>query len=118
MVFFNCDICGKTFKTNQHLTQHKNKKKSCINNNKKCNETLTDIINNNIINKKTSCNEKNNLTINEILTFLKTYNTIHELIDDKNSLIANKNIIDELKEENIKLREQLDIINKVIQNIM
>lgn len=113
MVFFNCDICNKSFKTNQHLTQHKNKKKSCINNNKKCDETLTDIIN-----KKTSCNEKNNLTINDVLTFLKTYNTIHELIDDKNSIIAYKNEINELKEENIKLREQLEIINKLIQNIM
>lgn len=112
MVFFNCDICGKTFKTNQHLTQHKNKKKSCTNN-KKIDENI-----NNIINQNINGNNINQITINDILMFLKTYNSIQELMNDKELVNKYKTEIDELKNENIKLREQLDIINKVIQNIM
>lgn len=30
MKFYNCTLCSKQFKTKQHLNQHKNKKKSCV----------------------------------------------------------------------------------------
>lgn len=32
MKFYDCPLCFKQFKTKQHLNQHKNKKKSCVDN--------------------------------------------------------------------------------------
>ena len=39
---FKCDICEKVFKTNQHLNQHKNRKKICHKNNENTKPKIND----------------------------------------------------------------------------
>lgn len=92
---FKCEICCKVFNTNQHLNQHKNRKKPC----QKINE-----INNN----KTNLNNEDNLE------FINLHNV---LIEENNHL---KNTIAELQKDlfNIELKRQLlkDFIKYVVNN--
>jgi hypothetical protein len=117
MVMFICDICKKEFKTNQHLHQHKNRKKACVNDNADSNiantnnenKNINDYNINNLILEDDKMSMSSDMTINDILTFLKTYKSIQDLIKDKNE-------INELREENEKFRKQLEVINNIIKN--
>jgi len=117
MVMFICDICKKEFKTNQHLHQHKNRKKACVNDNADSNitninnenKTINDYNINNLILEHDKTTMSSDMTMNDILSFFKTYKSIQDLIKDKNE-------INELREENKKFKKQLEIINNIIKN--
>ena len=115
MVMFICDICKKEFKTNQHLHQHKNRKKACVNDNAGSNiknvnnDNINDCNINNFILHDDKMSMSSDMTMNDILSFLKTYKSIQDLIKDKNE-------INELREENEKFRKQLEVINNIIKN--
>ena len=121
MVMFVCDICGKNFKTTQHITQHKNKKKTCVKANY---ETKNILLYNNInnIDESISINEiglhedKYNITYNDIVIFFNTYKNIQSFINDKEFVLKSKNETIELREENLKLKKQLEIIKNIIKN--
>jgi hypothetical protein len=117
MVMFICDICKKEFKTNQHLHQHKNRKKACVNDNADSNitninnenKTINDYNINSLILEHDKTTMSSDMTMNDILSFLKTYKSIQDLIKDKKE-------INELREENEKFKKQLEIINNIIKN--
>jgi len=89
---FQCDICEKIFKTNQHLTQHKNKKKPCT----KINET----------HDKSKINNQNVLEILSTQKFLIQQN-------------ANlQNTVKQLEEEIVILNKKKDITKNFIKYIL
>jgi hypothetical protein len=79
---FKCDICEKVFKTNQHLNQHKNRKKICHKNNQ---------------NTKPKINDED---------ILKIINTQNKLIEE-NSILKNIIKIRDEQFKNIKYKQQL-----------
>lgn len=122
MVMFICDICGKQFKTTQHLNQHKNRKKTCVNVNAGSSNNVILEEGNKSINKYNSIDElilyedKSNMTYNDVIVFLNTYKNIQEFIKDREFILKNKNEIINLREENAKFKKQLEIINNTIKN--
>lgn len=104
MSVYRCDICKKEFKTNQHLNQHKNKKKVCTLSNLHLNANV-------ILPTKTDTSK---LDLLNIMKFLQTAEDIQKLLDDKKIIEEHKNKINELEKENNKLKEQLTLIQKVI----
>jgi hypothetical protein len=80
---FKCEICDKSFTTNQHLTQHKNRKKPC----QKKNQTF----------------DKSELNDKDILEIINNQNILIE----QNTLL--KNNIKQLQKEliNVKFKQQL-----------
>lgn len=103
MTQFLCLTCKKSFNTAQHLNQHNNKKKQCM-----------FIHEQNIV---TNMNIVSNLSTTDVINFIKTYNTIEELIDDRIKICDYKIEIDRLHNENNKLKYQLDKIHQVIENV-
>ena len=92
MCMYTCSNCNKQFKTTQHLNQHKNRKKSCVN---ASNTSCCDVDSNN-----------SNLDIsNEISRLRKSLQYFEELEAHKNKLEA----------ENARLMSQINIINSAIQ---
>ena len=89
---FQCDICEKIFKTTQHLTQHKNKKKLCT----KINETHDK-------------SEINNQNVLEILSTQKF------LIQQNANL---QNTVKQLEEEIVILNKKKDITKNFIKYIL
>lgn len=123
MVMFICDICKKEFKTNQHLNQHKNRKKACVNDNACSNIIMLDDdknINGCNINDLILDDDKMTMSYdmkpNDILSFLKTYKSIQDLIKDKNELNELKKEKEKLREENEKFKKQLEVINNIFNN--
>jgi uncharacterized coiled-coil DUF342 family protein len=104
MAQFLCSTCKKQFKTAQHLNQHNNKKKQCV-----------FIQEHNIV---TNINILSNLSTADVINFIKTYNTIEELLDDRTKIWDYKSEIDRLHNENNKLKFQLDKIHEVIENVI
>lgn len=103
MTQFLCLTCKKSFNTAQHLNQHNNKKKQCV-----------FITEHNIV---TNINILSTLSTADVINFIKTYNTIEELIDDRIKICDYKIEIDRLHNENNKLKYQLDKIHQVIENV-
>jgi hypothetical protein len=102
MTQFLCLTCKKSFNTAQHLNQHNNRKKQCM-----------------FINEQTNVANINilpNLSTTDVINFIKTYNTLEELIDDRAKIWDYKNEITRLTNENSKLKFQLEKIHKVIEN--
>lgn len=108
MSMYSCEICKKEFKTTQHLNQHKNKKKTCVNN---TNNSLNSTDNLGL----GGINIKTNLTVVDVVNFIKTYKNIVEFVEDSKKISEYKNIILELKKQNLQLKQQLSAIEKVIQ---
>lgn len=108
---YPCSICGRQFKTNQHLKQHKNKKKSCtmtISNPEQSEPVVLPV--------DPSPNDSTlDLKLSELLSFVRTAQNIQQLIEDKKLLDLYKNKIKELEFDNKNLREQLDKIKSVMQ---
>jgi tRNA U34 5-methylaminomethyl-2-thiouridine-forming methyltransferase MnmC len=102
---YPCDICKKEFKTNQHLTQHKQRKKMCTLSNLHLNAIVT-------LPTKTSSSD---LKITDILNFIKTAEDIQNLINDKKLIEEYKNTIAALTKENNALKEQIKTIQQIIQ---
>jgi hypothetical protein len=113
MVMFVCDICGTNFKTTQHLNQHKNKKKTCVKAKYETNKTL---LFDETINEIGLHEDKSNITYNDIVIFLNTYKNIQSFINDKEFVLKSKNETIKLREENLKLKKQLEIIKNIIKN--
>ena len=107
MSMYTCVTCKKEFKTTQHLEQHKNRKKICIVMPDSINASLTDTI---------PLLKNNDLSSNDIMKFISTYNTFQDLIKDKELVEEYKKTIMQLKKENTMLKHQLHLINKVIKN--
>jgi|Laugresu1bdmlbdd_1035124.scaffolds.fasta_scaffold29957_1 hypothetical protein len=101
---YQCTDCGKMFKTTQHLTQHKNRKKTCTLSNKHFSETVT-------FPRKTT---SDNLQVTDIVNFIKTTEEIQNLLNDKKMIEEYKNTILILKEENESLKEQLKSIQQIV----
>jgi hypothetical protein len=120
MVMFICDICKKEFKTNQHLHQHKSRKKACVNDNSVSDMTTVNNENKNIndynINNLILHDDKNNMSYNDIITFLITYKNIQAFIKDKNEINELREEKEKLREENEKFKKQLEVINNIIKN--
>lgn len=108
MSMYSCEICKKEFKTTQHLNQHKNRKKTCVNN---TNNSLNSTDNLGL----GGINIKTNLTVVDVVNFIKTYKNIVEFVEDSKKISEYKNIILELKKQNLQLKQQLSAIEKVIQ---
>lgn len=100
---YSCNICKKQFKTNQHLNQHKNRKKSCVMTitNHHLDETV-------LLPKKTFTNDVKD--INSSLFDLKLFDILEMVKCTKQY----KNKIQELELDKKNLQEQIDIIKKVI----
>jgi hypothetical protein len=113
MVMFVCDICGTNFKTTQHLNQHKNKKKTCV---KAKYETNQMLLFDETINEIGLHEDKYNITYNDIVIFINTYKNIQSFINDKEFVLKSKNETIKLREENLKLKKQLEIIQNIIKN--
>lgn len=92
MCMYTCSNCNKQFKTTQHLNQHKNRKKSCVN---ASNASCCDVDSNN----------SNSDVSNEISRLRKSLQYFEELEAQKNKLEA----------ENARLMSQINIINSAIQ---
>jgi len=124
MVMFICDTCKKEFKTNQHLHQHKNRKKACVNDNADSNitninnenKTINDYNINNLILEDDKTTMSYDMTPNDIVSFLKTYKSIQDLIKDKNEINELRKENEKFREENEKFKKQLEIINNIIKN--
>lgn len=82
---YACEICSKSFKTNQHLTQHKNRKNKCKPAIYNQSSSLTGFDANNINN--------NEYSVSNIIQLALSYKTAL----DKNSEL--ENMIEKLKEE-------------------
>lgn len=102
---YSCTECGKMFKTTQHLTQHKNRKKMCTLINKHLSETVT-------LPRKTT---SDNLQVTDVVNFIKTAEDIQNLLNEKKLIEEYKNTILTLKEENEALKEQLKSIQEIIK---
>ena len=107
MSMYYCDLCKKGFKTNQHLIQHKNRKKICTNS--------SNIVDSSLINTSTLLNNIE-LSSDDVIKFISTYKTIQDLIKDKDMIMEHKQKIVQLNKENTKLKHQLHLINKLIKN--
>jgi hypothetical protein len=99
---YPCDMCKKEFKTTQHLNQHKNKKKACSLDNQ--------------LTKAIPLLKNDELSSNDIMKFISTYNTFQELIKDKEMLAEYKEKLIQLQNENNILKQQIKLINNVIKN--
>ena len=102
---YSCDICKKEFKTTQHLNQHKNKKKACSLNSS--GDQLTKVI---------PPLKNNELSSDDIMKFISTYKTFQDLIKDKEMLAEYKEKLIALQNENNMLKEQIKLINNIINN--
>ena len=102
---YPCTDCGKMFKTTQHLTQHKNRKKLCTLSNKQSSEIV-------ILPRKTT---SDNLQVTDVVNFIKTAEDIQNLLNEKKIIEEYKNTILTLKEENEDLKEQLKSIQQIIK---
>ena len=107
MSLYYCDLCKKGFKTNQHLMQHKNRKKICTNS--------PNIVDSSLVNTSTLLNNIE-LSSDDLIKFISTYKTIQDLIKDKDTITEYKQKISQLKKENTMLKHQLCLINKLIKN--
>lgn len=125
-----CNKCGKEFKTTQHLNQHNNRKKSCVKNDSGSINTVPDLgnidniiethkivdgnINEDIFFHNSIIEMEKNINNNNIIKFLKTYNCLIHLMKDKELVIEYKKQIEDLQNENCKLKRKLETIYKTI----
>jgi hypothetical protein len=108
MPAYDCHICKKIFKTTQHLNQHKNKKKPCTLINQDLNEFVSLPV------SKGKSNSFDNLTVIDIMTFVKTSESIQNLINDSKLIQEYKRRIIILTKENESLNTQLKNIQQII----
>lgn len=135
-----CDNCLKTFKTTQHLNQHKNRKNKCKpKSTEKISPFLTDHETNieeyvEITSDKKEDNEtkdfKNNdniLSLNSIdnlslLNLAEIINNHKKNLQEKqkleSTLVILKKQIDRLNEENFDLKHKIIIVNNFINNFI
>ena len=127
MAMYICKKCGKEFKTTQHLNQHINRKKSCVKNNVvslnsiqgleddiKDTQQIVDGNNDDLFFHNSIIELEKNINNNNIIKFLKTYNCLIHLMKDKELVIEYKKQIEELQNENTKLKRKLETIYKTI----
>jgi len=121
MTVYKCDVCEKTFKTTQHLDQHKKKKKSCIKQDSNSvilmnsppithpftSQFTTEIVS---INNDIKQINSENLYNLDMLKFVEAYQHLGE------SVIEYKMQISKLTEENRILKHKLEVINKVLRD--
>jgi hypothetical protein len=107
MSMYPCDICKKEFKTNQHLMQHKHRKKMC---------TLSNLHLNKIVTLPTKT-PSSDLKFTDIINFIKTAEDIQNLVNDKQLIEEYKNTILTLTKENDALKEQIKTIQQIIQPV-
>lgn len=126
---FTCETCLKTFKTTQHLNQHKNRKKKCQPCIKDDNISLNitpNITSNNLfdLNQITSGLLNTNTNNNNILSIS---NLIELIVKLKTSLNENKHLeelvvvlkanIQKLTHENIILKKKMLVVQKFMEDI-
>lgn len=132
MAMYICSKCGKEFKTTQHLNQHKNRKKTCVPNVGSENSSIDidasidnivqipkvlDANSNDDIFFQNSINElEKNINNNNIIKFLKTYNCLIHLMNDKDLVVEYKKQIQDLQNENTKLKRKIETIYNTISH--
>lgn len=119
MMVHKCDICDKTFKTTQHLEQHKNKKKECVKPTESNNIILMTgpTVNSHVATTPITIPKVSPIVIpkiNEdnldILKFMDAYRHLGE------SVIEYKSQITKLTDENRALKNKLELIYKIIKD--
>ena len=109
---YSCANCKRQFKTNQHLEQHKNRKKSCAM--VITNEHLNEVV---VLPKETTTNiSLYDIKLTDILNFVKTAQSIQELMKDKELIEEYKLKITQLENEKKDIQDQLDTIKTIINN--
>lgn len=133
MLMHSCNICNKQFKTTQHLNQHKNRKKSCVPNvdNASNNSSVSSVssiflkkimspslhnYSDKQINNGSSEKTDFELTLDNILNFVKTAQEIQKLLQDKEQIDEYKNQIIQLQNENLQLKNKLGLVNRIIKD--
>lgn len=110
---YQCDVCQKKFKTTQHLEQHMNKKKPCSSS-----DSSSVSSNSSTSNLSTSNSSASNLSNDEMINFIQLYSNIQSLMKEKKLIDEYKQQILTLQEENNKLKYQINLINKISNNIL
>ena len=108
---FVCDICSQSFKTNQHLTQHKNRKNKC----KPSIESKP--VYQNIINPSEMAFKNADFSFSGLLELIFTYKNVldkNKLLEIEHNNMEHK--LNMMKYENIALKKKMKMVHDFIKS--
>ena len=113
MVFknFECDVCLQSFKTNQHLTQHKNRKNKC----KPCGQPPP--VYQNIVNPAEIPFKNTDLSFSGLLELIFTYKNVldkNKILEVEHGNMEQK--MNMLKYENALLKKKMKTVHQFIKS--